>query len=170
MSDQHLIRVSVNGSEHDLVVSPRTTLAAIVRDELGLTGTHVTCQSGLCGACTLIMNGDAVRSCITLAVQADGTEVETIESLADPQGLSDLQQAFVDEYALQCGFCTPGFLMLGTWYLRTHPDADDDALREAMSSNLCRCTGYRGIMRAMRKVRDQRRTYDEEQDIRHDDH
>lgn len=154
MSEDHLIRVTVNGVSHDLVVSPRTTLADLLRDRLGLTGTHITCQAGLCGACTVIMDGAAVRSCITLAVQADDAAVETVESLGSIAEPSPLQQAFVDEHALQCGFCTPGFLMLATWYLRENPEAGDEAWRDVLSANLCRCTGYRGIRRAVRKVRD----------------
>lgn len=154
MSEDHRIRTAVNGTTHELVVSPRTTLASLLRDELGLTGTHVTCQAGLCGACTVIMDGTAVRSCITLAVQADGAEVETVESLGSVADPSPLQRAFADEHALQCGFCTPGFLMLATWYLRENPGADDESLRDVLSSNLCRCTGYRGILRAVRRVRD----------------
>lgn len=162
MSDEHLIRVEVNGRDHEVVVSPRTTLAELLREGLGLTGTHVTCQIGICGACTVIMDGAAVRSCITLGVQADGAAVETIESLGTIDELSALQQAFVEERALQCGFCTPGFLMLSTWHLRQHPDADDEALRDVISSNLCRCTGYAGILRAVKKVRDSSDRADDE--------
>jgi carbon-monoxide dehydrogenase small subunit len=154
MSEDHLIRTTVNGTTYDIVVSPRATLAGLLREELGLTGTHVTCQAGLCGVCTVIMDGAAVRSCITLAVQADDTEIETVESLGSVAEPSPLQQAFVEEHALQCGFCTPGFLMLATWYLRERPGASDESLRDVLSSNLCRCTGYRGILRAVQRVRD----------------
>lgn len=154
MTDKHLIRLTVNGTEHDITVEPRTSLADVLRDDLGLTGTHVTCEQGICGACTVIADGQAIRSCITLAVQVDDAKVETAESLGSPANLSDLQQAFIEEHALQCGFCTPGFLMLATWLLRDHPTVDDDAMRAVMSSNICRCTGYRGILRAVRRVRD----------------
>lgn len=155
MSDDHLIRIAVNGEEHDLLVSPRTSLADLIREQLGLTGTHVTCQSGICGACTVTVDGDAVRSCIVLAVQADGASVETVESLGTVEEPSALQRAFVEERALQCGFCTPGFLMLSDWFLKQFPHADDDAVLDAVSSNLCRCTGYRGILQAVRRVRDE---------------
>jgi aerobic-type carbon monoxide dehydrogenase small subunit (CoxS/CutS family) len=155
MSEEHLIGLTVNGQAREVVVSPRTSLAQMIREDIGLKGTHVTCQMGICGVCTVILDGDAVRSCIILAVQADGTRIETVESLGSVNEPSPLQQAFVEENALQCGFCTPGFLTLCTSYLRKRPDATDEELRGVVASNLCRCTGYRGIMRAARKVRDE---------------
>ena len=154
MSDDHLIRLTVNDTEHVVTVEPRVSLADVLRDELGLTGTHVTCEQGICGACTVIVDGQAMRSCIMLAVQADDSHIETVESLGSAEQLSALQQAFREERALQCGFCTPGFLMLATWLLREQPDVDDDGLREVIGSNICRCTGYRGILRAVARVRD----------------
>ncbi|MEV7011215.1 (2Fe-2S)-binding protein [Streptosporangium sp. NPDC051022] len=154
MSEEHLIRTTVNGEERELLVSPRETLAEVLRERLRLTGTHVSCQSGICGVCTVVVDGDAVRACLTLAVQADGCEVRTVESLGSVDEPSELQRAFIEERALQCGFCTPGFLMLASWFLRVRPRATDEELLEAMSSNLCRCTGYRGIVNAVRKVRD----------------
>lgn len=155
MSDEHLIRVKVNGEQHDLLVGTRTSLADLIREKVGLTGTHVSCQSGICGVCTVVLDGEAVRSCIVLAVQADGMTVETVESLGTAEEPSALQRAFIEERALQCGFCTPGFLMLSTWFLRRFPDANDDAVLNAVSSNLCRCTGYSGILRALRRCRDE---------------
>jgi carbon-monoxide dehydrogenase small subunit len=152
----HTISLTVNGREHELTVEARRTLADMLRHDLGYTGTHLGCEHGICGACTVLMDGQPVRACLVFGVQADGTDVRTVEGLADGEQLSDLQQAFSDHHALQCGFCTPGFLMLAEAYLAETLLADDgaDALteeqaRELVASNLCRCTGYQGIIEAI---------------------
>ena len=156
MRDMHQIRLRVNGREHELTVEARRTLADMLRHDLGYTGTHLGCEHGICGACTVLLDGSPVRACLMFGVQADGTEVSTVEGLATGDELSDLQQAFSDHHALQCGFCTPGFLMLAEAYLaETSPAGDGtDALteeqaRELVASNLCRCTGYQGIIAAI---------------------
>ena len=152
MKDLHQISLRVNGRHHELVVEARRTLADMLRHDLGYTGTHLGCEHGICGACTVILDGAPVRACLVFGVQADGAEVRTVEGLADGEQLSDLQQAFSDHHALQCGFCTPGFLMLAEAYLA---DADQPAelteeqARELVASNLCRCTGYQGIVEAV---------------------
>jgi len=152
MKDIHAISVEVNGRRHELTVEARRTLADMLRHDLGYTGTHLGCEHGICGACTVILDGAPVRACLVFGVQADGAEVRTVEGLADGEQLSDLQQAFSDHHALQCGFCTPGFLMLAEAYLA---DADQPAelteeqARELVASNLCRCTGYQGIVEAV---------------------
>jgi len=152
----HTISLTVNGREHELTVEARRTLADMLRHDLGYTGTHLGCEHGICGACTVLMDGQPVRACLVFGVQADGTDVRTVEGLADGERLSDLQQAFSDHHALQCGFCTPGFLVLAEAYLAETLLADDgaDALteeqaRELVASNLCRCTGYQGIIEAI---------------------
>ena len=152
MKDLHQIRLTVNGRPHELAVEARRTLADMLRHDLGYTGTHLGCEHGICGACTVILDGAPVRACLVFGVQADGAEIRTVEGLADGEQLSDLQQAFSDHHALQCGFCTPGFLMLAEAYLA---DADQPAelteeqARELVASNLCRCTGYQGIVEAV---------------------
>ena len=144
------IVVTVNGSMRQAQVEPRTTLVDFLRDWLGLTGTHVGCEHGVCGACTVLLDGDPVRSCLMLAASADGHEVTTVEGLAAPDGtLSPVQQAFVDCHGLQCGFCTPGFVTTITAYLRENPDPDEDDAIEAIAGNLCRCTGYQNIKAAV---------------------
>jgi len=152
MSDKLPVRLHVNGQIKSLLVEPRRTLVDVLRHDLGLTGTHVGCEQGVCGACTVIMDDEPVRSCLVFAVQADGREIETIESLGTPESLTPLQEAFAAEHGLQCGFCTPGFLMLLTAYLRTNENPSDVESREVISSNLCRCTGYQGIFRALRSA------------------
>ena len=155
-ADMHPIRVTVNGTQHELTVEARRTLADVLRHDLGYTGTHLGCEHGICGACTVILDGMPVRACLVFGVQADGAQVATVEGLAQagPDGddqLSDLQQAFSDHHALQCGFCTPGFLMLAEAYL-AEPDTavlDEQQARELVASNLCRCTGYQGIVEAV---------------------
>ena len=143
------ITVTVNGVRYQREVEPRLLLSDFIRQELGLTGTHVGCEHGVCGACTILLDGDAVRSCIMLAVQADGHELQTVECLASPTGeLNPLQTAFRNAHGLQCGFCTPGFLMTLTAFLRDNPQPSDTELRDALSSNLCRCTGYHYIFEA----------------------
>jgi len=155
VSDRHQVRLRVNGTEHELVVEARRTLADMLRHDLGYTGTNVGCEHGICGACTVRLDGAPVRSCLVFGVQADGTEVRTVEGLADGDELSDLQQAFRDHHALQCGFCTPGFLMLAEAYFAERGLGPADAepaeseIRELAASNLCRCTGYQGIVAAI---------------------
>jgi carbon-monoxide dehydrogenase small subunit len=146
---QHLaIDVTVNGARHACDVPVRINLADFLRHELRLTGTHLGCEHGVCGACTVLLDGLAVRACLTLAVQADGCAITTVEGLADGERLSVLQQAFIDHHGLQCGFCTPGILITLTEFLRDNPDPGEDEVRRAISGNLCRCTGYAGIVRA----------------------
>jgi aerobic-type carbon monoxide dehydrogenase small subunit (CoxS/CutS family) len=155
MKDMHAITLRVNGRHHELVVEARRTLADMLRHDLGYTGTHLGCEHGICGACTVILDGQPVRACLVFGVQADGADVNTVEGLADGETLNDLQQAFSDHHALQCGFCTPGFLMLIEAYLAEAgtliPGQLDsaDAARELVASNLCRCTGYQGIVEAV---------------------
>ena len=142
------ITLTVNGKEHSAETEDRYSLADFLRHGLGLTGTHLGCEHGVCGACTVLVDGEAVRGCLMLAVQAEGCEITTIEGLADDGALSPLQQAFMDNHGLQCGFCTPGILTTLTAYLRDHPNADEPEIREALSGNICRCTGYDTIVRA----------------------
>lgn len=152
MSDTHAITVTVNGRVYHRQVEPRLLLHDFLRQDLGLTGTHAGCEHGVCGACTILLDGHSVRACLTLAVQADGANVETVESLGTPEELSPLQDAFREFHALQCGFCTPGMLMTCMDLLRKYPLATDDEIREGLSGNLCRCTGYQHIVAAVRAV------------------
>ena len=155
MSDPHLIALTVNGTRHEVAVEARRTLADVLRHDLGLTGTHIGCEHGICGACTVLLDGEPTRSCLVFGVQADDCEVETVEGLAAEDGsLSALQDAFAEHHALQCGFCTPGFLMLATALLRHEPDPSDEEIRDAMASNICRCTGYGSILEAVRAAAD----------------
>jgi aerobic-type carbon monoxide dehydrogenase small subunit (CoxS/CutS family) len=156
MKDQHLITLNVNGRTYEVLLESRKTLADVLRQDLGLTGTHLGCEHGICGACTVLLDGAPVRSCLIFGVQADGLEVRTVESLADGGQLNDLQQAFSRHHGLQCGFCTPGFLMLAEAYLATKPRPDREEVREVISANLCRCTGYQGIVDAVCEVARQR--------------
>ena len=163
MTDMHEIRLTVNGRPHELAVEARRTLADMLRHDLGYTGTHLGCEHGICGACTVLLDGAPVRACLIFGVQADGAEVSTVEGLADREHdsehdreqLSDLQQAFSDHHALQCGFCTPGFLMLAEAYLaenaaeNTGAPLGEDEARDLVAANLCRCTGYQGIVEAV---------------------
>ena len=142
----HSIELTVNGTARAGTAEPRMTLADFLREQLTLTGTHLGCEHGVCGACTVLVDGDPVRSCLMLAVQARGTEVTTVEGLADGDTLHPLQQAFMESFAFQCGFCTPGFVMSTLALLREEPDADEDRIREELSGNLCRCTGYQSIV------------------------
>jgi aerobic-type carbon monoxide dehydrogenase small subunit (CoxS/CutS family) len=158
MSDVHLVAITVNGTRHEVAVEARRTLADVLRHDLGYTGTHLGCEHGICGACTVLVDGAPTRSCLVFGVQADDCEVETVEGLADGDELNALQQAFSDRHGLQCGFCTPGFLMLATAFLRENPDPSDDEIRDAMASNLCRCTGYQGILEAVRQTAEAGRT------------
>ncbi|MGQ0704472.1 MAG: (2Fe-2S)-binding protein [Gemmatimonadales bacterium] len=143
------IAVVVNGTRYERSVEPRLLLSDFLRHELGLTGTHVGCEHGVCGACTVLLDGEAVRSCLMFAVQADGHEVQTVEGLSQGDELHPLQQAFHETHALQCGFCTPGFLMTLIPFLRDHPNPGETEIREALSGNLCRCTGYANIVKAV---------------------
>ena len=145
------ITLSVNGKQYTAAAEPRTTLADFLRERLSLTGTHLGCEHGICGACTVVMDGHTVRSCLLFAVQADGHDVVTVEALAEPDGeLHPLQQAFSEEHGLQCGFCTPGFLMTALELLERDPDPSEEDIRTFLSGNLCRCTGYAGIVRAVK--------------------
>jgi aerobic-type carbon monoxide dehydrogenase small subunit (CoxS/CutS family) len=146
-------RVTVNGKAHARIVESRLTLADFLRHELGLTGTHLGCEHGVCGACTVIVDGAAVRSCLMLAVQAEGSSVVTVEGLSTDDALTPLQTAFRKHHALQCGFCTPGMLTTAHALLTEEPDADADRIREVLSGNLCRCTGYIGIVEAVLDAR-----------------
>ena len=160
MKDLHSISLTVNGREHQLVVESRRTLADMLRHDLGHTGTHLGCEHGVCGACTVLLDGEPVRSCLVFGVQADGCEVRTVEGLAAGDELSDLQQAFSRHHALQCGFCTPGFLMLAeAWLAERHGEGEPDeaTVRDLVASNLCRCTGYQGIVDAVLSVARSRR-------------
>ena len=149
------VRLEANGETFDVTVEPRKTLADALREDCGLTGTHLGCEHGVCGACTVLLDGEPVRSCLLFAVQCSGREIRTVEGLADGDRLHPLQQAFWDHHGLQCGFCTPGFLMLAAAVLEQNPGIGDDELREALSSNLCRCTGYQNIITAVQAARDQ---------------
>ncbi len=147
------VSLTVNGTPRRATVEPRKTLADTLREDLGLTGTHLGCEHGVCGACTVLVDGAAVRACLMFAAQADGADVVTVEGLASADGaLSPVQRAFREEHGLQCGFCTPGFVVSLTAYLRDHPAPDDADLRDALSGNLCRCTGYQGIIAAARRA------------------
>ncbi len=149
MSASIPITLSVNGREYQRSVEPRLLLSDFLRQQLDLTGTHVGCEHGVCGACTVLVNGDAVRSCLMFAVQARGKEIRTVEGLGGADGsLDPLQQAFREAHGLQCGFCTPGVLMTLVPFLRENPDPSELAIREAVSGNLCRCTGYQNIVEA----------------------
>jgi aerobic carbon-monoxide dehydrogenase small subunit len=149
------IELTVNGGRHAIAVEDRTTLADAIREQCHLTGTHLACEHGVCGACTVLLDGAAVRSCLLFAVQAVGSEITTVEGMTPTDGtLSPVQEAFRDEHGLQCGFCTPGFVVSLTAFLAEHPDPTDDDLRDALSGNLCRCTGYQGIVRAARAAAD----------------
>jgi aerobic carbon-monoxide dehydrogenase small subunit len=143
------IGLTVNGTRHELVVEPRRLLVDCLRDDLGLTGTHIGCEHGVCGTCTVLVDGQSVRSCLMLAVQADGATVTTVEGLATNGSLHPLQQAFREAQGLQCGFCTPGMLLLAWELLRDHQSPSEAEIREAISANLCRCTGYQGIVDAV---------------------
>jgi carbon-monoxide dehydrogenase small subunit len=147
------ISMTVNGQARTADVEPRLTLADFLREQCHLTGTHLGCEHGVCGACTILVDDQPVRACLMFAVQADGTEITTIEGIADPDGtLSPVQQAFMDCHGLQCGFCTPGFVISVTAFLRDNPNPSDEQIREGLSGNLCRCTGYQGIIAAVRQA------------------
>lgn len=149
MSNTITISVTVNGLQHERTVEPRLLLSDFLRHDLGLTGTHVGCEHGVCGACTVLFDGQPVRSCLMFAVQANGHEVTTVEALGTPDDLHPLQEAFRETHALQCGFCTPGFLMTLVPFLEENPNPTEEEIREAISGNLCRCTGYHNIVDAV---------------------
>jgi aerobic carbon-monoxide dehydrogenase small subunit len=152
MSERSDITLTINGNAHAIRVEPRRTLVDAIREDCGQTGTHIGCEHGVCGACTVLVDGAPVRSCLMFAVQADGKQIRTVEGLAQGDELNALQRAFMDNHGLQCGFCTPGFLMLITGVLEREPDLSDDDLVDMLSSNLCRCTGYQNIVKAVRAV------------------
>ncbi|MET0580109.1 MAG: (2Fe-2S)-binding protein [Ilumatobacteraceae bacterium] len=157
MSDTMTVELTVNGARRRVTVDVRKTLSDTLREDLGLTGTHLGCEHGVCGACTVLVDGDAVRSCLMFAVQAEGADVVTVEGLAPADGqLSDVQQAMHACHGLQCGFCTPGFVVSITALLERNPDPDDAAIRDGLSGNLCRCTGYQGIVKAVRMAAESR--------------
>ena len=151
--DRHPLSVTVNGNRVDLIVESRRTLAEVLREDLGLTGTHLACEHGVCGACTVALDGRAVRSCLMLALQADGASVETVESLCNADGtLGPLQQAFADSHSFQCAFCSPGFIMTAHCLLAEGRDLTRNGIREELSGNLCRCTGYQSIIDGMERA------------------
>jgi carbon-monoxide dehydrogenase small subunit len=150
MTEKVEVTLIINGRRHVVRVESRRTLADAIRDDCGLTGTHIGCEHGVCGACTVLLAGEPVRSCLMFAIQAGGKEIRTVEGLADGEALHPLQRAFMEHHGLQCGFCTPGFLMLAAGVLERDPDIGDADLIEALSSNLCRCTGYQNIIKAVR--------------------
>jgi aerobic carbon-monoxide dehydrogenase small subunit len=150
MTEKVEVTLLLNGRRHVVRVESRRTLADAIRDDCGLTGTHIGCEHGVCGACTVLLAGEPVRSCLMFAIQAGGKEIRTVEGLADGEALHPLQRAFMEHHGLQCGFCTPGFLMLAAGVLERDPDIGDADLIEALSSNLCRCTGYQNIIKAVR--------------------
>jgi carbon-monoxide dehydrogenase small subunit len=150
MSQMTTISVVVNGTRYERTVEPRLLLSDFLRHHLGLTGTHVGCEHGVCGACTVLFDGEPIRSCLTFAVQANGHEIMTVEGLGTPDELHPLQEAFREAHGVQCGFCTPGFLMALVPFLREKPDPTEQEIREAIAGNLCRCTGYQHIVDAVK--------------------
>jgi carbon-monoxide dehydrogenase small subunit len=158
MSDRHEVAVSVNGKQYRQVVEPRLLLSDFLRHELGLTGTHVGCEHGVCGACTVLFDGQPVRSCLMFAVQANSHEIMTVEGLGTRERLHPLQEAFWEAHGLQCGFCTPGILMTVLPFLESNPNPDEVEIRQAISGNLCRCTGYQFIVDAVRLASEKMRT------------
>ena len=146
------VAVTVNGTPYERDVEARKLLIHFLRDDLDLTGTHIGCDTGNCGACSVILDGKLVKSCMLLAVQADGSEIETVEGLADGDKLTELQQAFTEHHALQCGYCTPGMLMSATALLRENPSPSEDEIRKGLQGNICRCTGYWNIFEAVKSV------------------
>jgi aerobic carbon-monoxide dehydrogenase small subunit len=146
------IVLDINGAAHEATVEPRRTLADVIRDDCGLTGTHIGCEHGVCGACTVLVDGAPIRACLMFAVQANGKKIRTVEGLQRGAALHPLQQAFIDHHALQCGFCTPGFLMLAVGLFEQKPDIGEEELLDVLSSNLCRCTGYENIVKAVKAV------------------
>jgi len=146
------VTLTINGQDHSIDVEPRRTLVDAIREDCGQTGTHIGCEHGVCGACTVLVDDVPMRSCLMFAIQADGKRIRTVEGLAQNGKMHPLQQAFMDCHGLQCGFCTPGFLMLATGVLEHEPDISDEDLLDVLSSNLCRCTGYQNIIKAVRQA------------------
>jgi carbon-monoxide dehydrogenase small subunit len=157
MTEKLDITLTINGRDYEVAAEARRTLVDVIRDDCGLTGTHIGCEHGVCGACTIILDGEAVRSCLMFAVQANGRNIRTVEGLADGDTLHPVQQAFIDNHGLQCGFCTPGFLMLAVNALERQPDIGDEDMLDILASNLCRCTGYQNIIKAVRAAAAQMR-------------
>jgi aerobic-type carbon monoxide dehydrogenase small subunit (CoxS/CutS family) len=157
MTDKIDISLNINGRDCPIRVEPRKTLVDAIREDCGQTGTHIGCEHGICGTCTVIIDGEAMRSCLMFAVQAQGKKIRTVEGLGTPENLHPLQRAFIAHHGLQCGFCTPGFLMLAANMLEQHPDIGDEDLLDVLSSNLCRCTGYQNIIKAVKAARDEMR-------------
>ena len=157
MTEKLDITLTINGRDHAIRVEPRKTLVDAIRDDCGQTGTHIGCEHGICGACTVILDDEAVRSCLMFAVQAQGKKIRTVEGLANGDTLHPLQAAFIKHHGLQCGFCTPGFLMLAVNVLERQPDIGDEELLDVLASNLCRCTGYQNIIAAVRAAADDMR-------------
>ena len=150
MTEKRDITLAINGRGYDVRVDARRTLVDVIRDDCGQTGTHIGCEHGVCGACTVLLDGEPVRSCLMFAVQAQGHQIRTVEGLANGDVLHPLQQAFIENHGLQCGFCTPGFLMLAVGVLEREPDIGDEDLLDVLASNLCRCTGYENIVKSVR--------------------
>jgi aerobic carbon-monoxide dehydrogenase small subunit len=150
MSDRREITLTINGTDHIVTVEPRRTLVDVIRDDCGQTGTHIGCEHGVCGTCTVLLDNEPVRSCLMFAVQARGRSIRTVEGLQKGEKLHPMQEAFMRHHALQCGYCTPGFLMLAVGALEKDPDLGDEELLDILSSNLCRCTGYENIIKAVR--------------------
>ena len=150
MSEKLEITLTINGKDYPIRVEPRRTLADAIRDDCGQTGTHIGCEHGVCGACTVLIDGEPMRACLMFAVQGAGRKIRTVEGLANGDTLHPLQRAFIEHHGLQCGFCTPGFLMLATGVLESEPNITDEDLRDVLASNLCRCTGYQNIIKAVR--------------------
>jgi aerobic-type carbon monoxide dehydrogenase small subunit (CoxS/CutS family) len=157
MNEKIDITLTINGRDYAIRVEPRKTLVDAIREDCGQTGTHIGCEHGICGTCTVIIDDEAMRACLMFAVQAQGKAIRTVEGLAKGSELHPLQRAFIDHHGLQCGFCTPGFLMLAANTLEQQPDIGDDELLDVLSSNLCRCTGYQNIIKAVRAARDEMR-------------
>ena len=157
MPTKRQISVKINGRDYQAEVEPRTTLVDLIRGQARLTGTHVGCEHGVCGACTVLVNGRAIRSCIMLAVQADGSEITTVEDLAEGSELHPIQQAFMEEHGLQCGFCTPGFLISVSELLARSPDPSEEEIRDMLGGNICRCTGYGPIVKAVHSAAEKMR-------------
>lgn len=158
MSDLYQLSITVNDTEYQRAIEPRILLSDFLRHDLGLTGTHVGCEHGVCGACTVLFDSQPVRSCLMFAVQADGHHIETVESLGSPDNLHVIQKAFWDAHGVQCGFCTPGILMTLVPFLENNPDPDEAAIRQAISGNICRCTGYQNIVEAVKLAAESMRT------------
>jgi carbon-monoxide dehydrogenase small subunit len=150
MSDRREITLTINGTDHIVTVEPRRTLVDVIRDDCGLTGTHIGCEHGVCGTCTVLLDNEPVRSCLMFAIQARGRSIRTVEGLQKGEKLHPMQESFMRHHALQCGYCTPGFLMLAVGALEKDPDLGDEQLLDILSSNLCRCTGYENIIKAVR--------------------